>query len=52
MTSILIKKQAGGLRIFSLVRGGSEVKSLRTTAVNDNQIKQDKFYVWIIYSAG
>jgi hypothetical protein len=34
MTSILIKKnRQGGLRVFSLVRGGSEVKCLRTTVV-------------------
>jgi hypothetical protein len=33
MTYILIKKQVGGLRVFSLVRGGSEVKCLRTTAL-------------------
>jgi hypothetical protein len=33
MTSILIKKQVGGLRIFSLVRGGSEVKCLRATGL-------------------
>jgi hypothetical protein len=34
MTSILIKKTGkGSLRVFSLVRGGSEVKCLRTTAV-------------------
>jgi hypothetical protein len=33
MTSILIKKQVGGggLSVFSLVKGGSEVKCLRTT---------------------
>jgi hypothetical protein len=31
----LIKKQAGGLRVFFLVSGGSEVKSLRTTGLDD-----------------
>jgi hypothetical protein len=37
MNSILIKKKqaGGGLRVFSLVRGGSEVKCLRTTALAD-----------------
>jgi hypothetical protein len=33
MNTILIKKQVGGLRVFSLVREGSEVKCLRTTGV-------------------
>jgi hypothetical protein len=33
MTSILIKKTGGSLRVFSLVREGSEVKCLKTTGL-------------------
>jgi hypothetical protein len=38
MTSILIKKNGGGggQTIFSLVRGGSEVKCLRTTDITES----------------
>jgi hypothetical protein len=36
MTSILIKNKQGGLRVFSLVRWGSEVKCLRTTGLRNS----------------
>jgi hypothetical protein len=39
MTSISIKKQ-GGLKVFSLVKGGSEVKCLRTTGIGHIDLRQ------------